>query len=519
MKRTPILLVLLMPFLLGVLACEREVTPPRSSFKQIEYMAFHFGDLKKQVEFYRNRAVINLPRGTELTAQVEYLVRGKVIVTYNDLELVSSGDVVFEDGKETIFFAVAEDGSFQEFGVTVFVAKEDTKQVTSAKIGGVEATVSKHTIHATLPFDSNISKVPFQFTHNGVTASMESGVNLNFMEEQDLIIEAEDGTKKTYLVFVDVEEFRYSTTIITDVILDFGEDLSLEPAPIATLAKVRPRIDYKTGQIVFEFPYEQSKNLQEILIPYTIILRDGAKVAKEKTIELSFRKTTRVTVVSENGQNTQNYDISFTRDKSNANNLKTLSLEIAGTVYDFIPVEQNMLLTLPINTPITEVVPEFTMSKFSKATITSGVAITDFELEKPREIIITAQNGEKRSYFVTLEYEKSDDNTLKEFRLLNEAGVQIEYTRILPTSIKGKPHVAYLEYELPSDTDLTEDRFKADAILSHPKARLIFKEEEITLQSTFTLRDGTNRFIIVAENGATLDLVVFVRVNQPEITN
>ncbi len=136
----------------------------------------------------------------------------------------SSGATVQDFSAPVPYVVTAADGSTATFTVTVTSAPSPAKSITAFSVGGVQATVSDHAIHATLPAGSDPAVQVAVFTSTGASVSVDGvdqvsgGLPRDFRRPVAYVVHAADGSTATYTVTVDVA--KSSAKAITSFMAD-----------------------------------------------------------------------------------------------------------------------------------------------------------------------------------------------------------------------------------------------------------------------------------------------------------
>lgn len=600
---------ILLVMLLSVLGCsESEEISSDTSLN----MVMKFGEVTRQVIFDKQTAVVNVPVGTSFQdVQLEYIINPASILIYDEVVMVSGAKVGLKEAEEFLFSVVAQDQTWEDYRVTVLTPNSSKKKVTRARIGGIEADIKQDTIKVVLPFASDVSRLRFEFEHNGIAASLESGLVLDFSRQKVLTIDAIDKSQQRYVVAVEVKlvqfldqvgiiiqktgervpavidgnqftaqipydidlsqdvlflDFQipegYTSSVARDTPLDLTagvpfnivfnikEDLTLlyqltvsggkddiPPEDLKNIARVDkinlqysrsqsvfggsagnitevvPRIDHELGTIVFSLPYTTVAGIEGESVPYTLELLGKATVEKSDELIISYTEKTRFVVTSEDGNNQREYSISFEKDKSPLNELFNLGIEANGDFYSPVLVGDEYQITLKASKFLTDIIPRFDLSEGATASIFSGEALVGFQLDSPKEIVVTAENGDKRTYYLTISQEalKSDKNELLEFFISDDQGKDLQYMRLkYHLDSEEYTHVNNIRILFPVESDINTEKFRVSFNLSHPNAQLFYNETVVNDGDYLKFTQGDQNLTVVAENGDRRQIPVFV---------
>jgi hypothetical protein len=106
------------------------------------------------------------------------------------------------------YTVTAADGTTQDYTVTVNVAANPAKSITSfnfttpAVTGVIDNTA--HTITVDVPYGTGVTNLTPTITHTGASISPASGVVQDFTSQLSYTVTAADGTTQVYTVTVNV---------------------------------------------------------------------------------------------------------------------------------------------------------------------------------------------------------------------------------------------------------------------------------------------------------------------------
>ncbi len=140
---------------------------------------------------------ITLPAGSDassLTPAVQFI--GNSLSPQSG----SSGDFT----NPVTYTVTAEDGSTQEYTVTVIIEQSSEKDITDFEIDGIAGVFNGTNIMVTLPAGSDEKSLSPDVLHTGVSISPEAGSVIDFTNPVTYTATAEDGTQKSYSASVSV---------------------------------------------------------------------------------------------------------------------------------------------------------------------------------------------------------------------------------------------------------------------------------------------------------------------------
>ena len=133
-------------------------------------------------------------------------------ISYSGESIDPVSDVAQDFSTPVIYTVTAEDGSTQEYTVSVDVALSSSKEITSfsfdnpSVVGAINNDNYTITIH--VPFNTDISNLTPSINHTGNTISPDSGVAQDFTSQVNYIVTAEDASSQEYTVNIEVPEIR-----------------------------------------------------------------------------------------------------------------------------------------------------------------------------------------------------------------------------------------------------------------------------------------------------------------------
>lgn len=229
-----------------------------------------------------------------------------------------------------------------------------------------------------------------------------------------------------------------------------------------------------------EYSVEVPNNVTEVNV-YATPVDQKAKVAGTGKVSLKEGKNTvKVTVTAEAG-NTKTYTINITRktaveddaSSTNASDASLKSLGVTPKEYDFSGFEKNKTeynVKIPKDVKEIEVYAEATSSK-AKVKGTGKIQLKDGE--NTIKIEVTAEDGTKKTYIITIVREDSEtvgSTTEKEFGL---SSLQIANVKLTP---EFKTNI--YEYKIETNQDINSLDIKAVATDEDAKVEILKNESQ-----------------------------------------
>jgi len=316
-----------------------------------------------------------MPFGTNLKT-----LRGSIIHTG---ARVSPDSGSAQDFSEPVEYTVtARDGTTATYTVTVSVAESDAKDIIGFAIGNTIAEINGTQITISLPHGTDLRELAASVTHTGLTVSPESGSQQDFREPVQYIVTAADGTTQLYTVLVSV---------------------TADNAKAITRFSLAGRTGTISGTAIsVTLPFGTNV---ESLAPS--VQHTGKSLSPASSVEQDFREPVVYTVMAADGSTAQ-YTVTVTVAPNNAKEITSFvilgnSAQIDGT---------NITLTLPAGTPTNALVPTITYAGASVLP-PSGVARN---FNNPVSYVVTAADGTRRTYEVTVTVAASNAKAITEFR-------------------------------------------------------------------------------------------------------
>ncbi len=261
--------------------------------------------------------------------------------------------------------------------------KSSEKAIVSFSIKGVSGTIkeSDHTIKVTLPAGTSVTSLtPTIAVSQYATVSPASGTARNFSSPVTYTVTAEDGSKQTYTVTVEVER-----------------QLSSEKDIISFIVKGNAGVINKTTKtITVNLPSGTSVTS---LSP-DIYISPYATVSPASGTARNFSSPVTYTVTAEDGsKQTYTAQVVITNETVPLSSAKSITNFILGGVTGVINESASTItVNLPAGTSVTSLSPDIYISPYATVSPASGDS-RDFS--RPVTYTVTAEDGSVRSYTVT----------------------------------------------------------------------------------------------------------------------
>ena len=330
------------------------------------------------------------------------------------------------------YTVTAADYSTKEYNVIVTVAANSKKEITSFAFNGLSPAVNgtidetNRKINLTVPYGTNITNLVPTYTHNGVSATPNSGVAKNFTNPVTYTITAEDTTQKSYQVIVTPE---------------------LNPAKQITSFKfaglnpvVNGVINESAKTISLTVPY--GTNVSN-LVP--TIVHTGASISPGSGVARNFTNPVTYTVTAANST-TQNYQVTVDVEP---NPSKAITSFVFNGLSPAINCNINesaktISATVPYGTDVSALVPTI---------VHSGVSISPSSdiaqnFSSTVTYTVTAENTTTQNYQVNINVALNPAKSVSKITFKNSGAVA-------PLNVTINEPAGKIDVTVPKGTDVT----------------------------------------------------------------
>ena len=368
---------------------------------------------------------VSLPYGSLVASLVASFTTTGASVKVGETVQVS-GTTPNNFGSPLTYTVTADDGTSQDYTVTVTVAKSSAKAITAFSIQSPAATGSidetAKTISVKLPYGSPLTSLVASFTTTGASVKVGQTVQVsgttpnNFGSPLTYTVMADDGTSQDYVVTATVA--KNSAKAITAFSIQ---------SPAATGA-----IDETAKTVSVKLPY--GSPLTSLVASFTTTgasVKIGAAVQASGTTVNNFASPLTYTVTADDGTS-QDYTVTVTAAKNSSKAITAFSFigfnpsvsinETAGTIAVTLPYPaDDGDQSGPID--VKQLIATFTTTGNSVAvgaTIQeSGKTVNDFSA--PVIYTVTAADATTRDYTVTVTALKNPAKSITAFSILSPA--------------------------------------------------------------------------------------------------
>jgi hypothetical protein len=349
---------------------------------------------------------VTVPFGTNPTSLISTFTISGASVNIAGVNQVSATTVNdFTTAK--IYTIVAANGTTKTYTVTVSIAANPAKDITSFSILGQVGTIGVNTIGVTLPFGTNPNNLVPTFTISGASININGTNQVSNTTANDFssvliyTVVAADGTSK-----------NYNVTVV----------ISANPAKDITAFSILGQAGtISASSVGVTVPFGTNPN--NLVATFTI---SGASINIAGTNQVSattandFTTAKTYTVVAADGTS-KNYTVTVVVAANPAKDITAFSiLGQTGTIG-----ANSVGLTLPYGTNINNLVATFTISGASVniAGINQVSATTANDFTNAKTYTVVAANGTTKNYTVTVTIAANPAKDITAFSILGQAGI------------------------------------------------------------------------------------------------
>ncbi len=379
----------------------------------------------------QNTITATVPFGTDVTKLVaNFTVSNLATVSVNGVAQIS-GQTSNDFSQALSYTVTAEDGSTQVYVVKITIApstKSNDKEMLSFGFvsPAVKAQISGTNIMVTLPYGTDVTKLMANFlvsdkatvSVNGTTQVSGTTIN-NFSNSVVYVVTAEDGTSKSYTVFVslaknsakEISSYLFISPVANGVVN--GNTISLQ-VPAGTDVK---------------------KLVASFTVSPGAIIKVGGVVQQSGVTPNDFSNPVTYTVVAEDGTSVEYQVIVYVLAVQKSSEKEMLTFGITNPYTVGVISGNAISLTVPYGTDVKSLTAFFTISPKATAYIgaagqITGVSINNFSY--PVTYTVTAEDGTSKTYVVTVTVDKNP---------LSLDEIKTEKIVVYPNPTHGELHV------------------------------------------------------------------------------
>lgn len=453
--------------------------------------------------------------GTNITATVPYgSTINALVATFDttgsivnvDENVQTSGTTVNDFTKILNYTVIAEDTSTQEYSVTVTLAKNPAKEITTFSIEslGVEGVFDGTNITVSILFGTDVTGLIATFTTTGASVGVGSTVQASGITANDFndvviySVIAEDGTTQEYTVTKIIEKtpakeltaFSFmaadNSALFIDVIGTItGNSISVI-VPCSTNVTALVASFTTTGEQVAVGVNSQvsrtTANDFSAIVPYTVTA-EGAKT-QEYTVSITFAKSDLRKILS----------FGFTAEKN---------AQLSNYVQAWVS-RNTISAIVPYGTDVAALVATYSKRGVSVAVggavQVNGTTANDFS--SPVVYTVTAENGMTIEYTVTITFAKNHAKAINAFKFSTTEN------SVLSSDVQGIITGENISAIVPYGTDITALK----ATFSTTGASVAVDNTIQTSGTTSNNFSGDVIYVVTAEDLSTLEYKVKITV-------
>jgi len=359
---------------------------------------------------------VTVPFGTDVTElKATFVSTGASVKVGSAAQ--TSGTTVNDFTEPVIYTVEAANGSKQDYVVTVSVSPNTAKELTSFRFAtpAVAGTIDEtaKTVAVTVPSGTDVTdlKATFTFTGSSVkvgAGAQTSGTTVNdFTEPVIYTVEAANGSKQDYVVTVSVSpstakeltSFRFAT-----------------PAVAGTINETT-----KTVAITVPFGTDVT-DIKATFVSTGSSVKVGSTAQTSSTTVNDFTEPVIYTVEAGDGSK-QQYVVTVTITPNTAKVLSTFSFTSPAVTGAIDEDNKTVSLSVPFGTDVTDLKATFSTTgssvKVGATVQVSGTTANNFTA--PVTYSVTAVDGSKQDYVVTVTVSPNNAKTLSTFRFTTPA--------------------------------------------------------------------------------------------------
>lgn len=388
--------------------------------------------------------VVTMPVGTtadQLKSLVaKYIIAGKAVYVAN---IPQQNKVTPNDFTNSVVYTVeAFDGTKVNYTVSAVVAQLNQKEITSfvlrfkgsnAYTSNVKIDQADHTILVTMPYGTTADQIKMliaKYSIIGKEMLVGGVVQQNDVTQHDFTnpvaytVKAVDGTSQSYLVTVVIAPSNQAE--IT------GFRLKTQNGNIKSS---HVDIDQTTHAISVTMPYNTTPiQLTTLIASFNIIGKEvlvNGTVQTNNITENDFTNPVVYTVEAYSGEKV-NYTVSVKIAKQDSKEIKSFTLKpLGGSYSNIVNINQNnhtIVVTMPYgitNKDLKNLIARFTIigQGLFIGTKLQVDEVTQNDFTQPLTYTVTAADGSKLDYTVSVKVAKSNQRSITQYSLKTKGGV------------------------------------------------------------------------------------------------
>ncbi|MEZ5335433.1 MAG: DUF5018 domain-containing protein [Methanolobus sp.] len=368
------------------------VTEAASTAKEITSFSVAEQTANSVIDEDENTITLTVQEGTDIASLVPTII-------YTG-ESVSPASGTAQDFTNPVTYTViAEDGSTQDYLVTVNVETSSQKTITAFVFSDidVQGTINEaeKTITATVEHGTDLTSLTPDITHTGKSIDPESEIAQDFRNPVVYRVTAEDDSTQEYTVAVSeaastsksITEFRFTEPEVDGTINEEEKAISLTVPAGTNVTSLTPAIRHS-----------------------------GESISPENRIAQDFTEPVTYTVSAEDGS-TLDYTVTVTVEASSEKVITSFSFQEPDVNGSINEEEKTITMTVPYGTDISALVPDVAYT----GTNLEPESGTAQNFANPVNYTVTAEDDSTKQYTVTVNVASSTDKSITSFSFTEPA--------------------------------------------------------------------------------------------------
>jgi len=356
-----------------------DVTVASSSAKAITSFSIASLSVAGIIDENARTITLTVPYGTSISSLIASFSTSGSSVSVNGIAQVSNS--TSNDFTESLVYEVsAADGTTQSYTVTVTVAADPAKSITSFNFSSPVAvgivTESNHTVSVTVPYGTSVTSLVPTIQITGATISPASGTSRNFTNPVSYTVTAADGSIQVYTITVtvaansakEITSIAFSNPSAIGVVTESNHTIAITVPFGTTVTSLTPTIGISGASIS---PASGAPQNFTSPVTYTVTAADSTTQTYIVTVTIALNPAKAIT------------------------NFELTSLGVIGAVTES---NHTIALTVPYGTSVASLTPTIGITGASISPA-SGVARN---FTSPVTYTVTAADGSIQDYLATI---------------------------------------------------------------------------------------------------------------------
>lgn len=440
-------------------------------------------------------------------AKLTYTLNGKPVSSLKDLNL-NVGD------NKVQIYVTAEDGTVSVYEVVINRASEKDNTLSNITIdhGTLNPAFDKNVLDYNVSVDSNVDEINMdailsnpnssvQYIYNGKEVNSLHDLSLEKGENKvEIVVTGEDGSKRTYTVTInredDSETNKDSNSFLSNLTISSGKlnfnslTYNYQVGVDANVSKVTlvPTLSSNKATATYSF--------------------NGKTVTSLNDLELNVGDNVVIITVTAEDGTVSVYKVVINRASEKDNTLSNITIDQGSLYPTFDKNVMDYHVTVESNVDEVNMTAKPSKDTSKVEYIYNGQTVDSLDHLKLNtgkntvQIVVTGEDGSKRTYNVVIDKKSSDDNTLSKLvasgQTLNETFESNRYDYTL--------NVPYVTDKLTMAAEATDPRSTISYTLNG---------EKINDLNNMPLKEGDNELKITVTSQSGKDQVYTVIIHRP----